>query len=255
MDPTKVAIRATTQDHLDIADIQDDLVILKDGGACLVIATTAINFGLLSEKEQEATIYAYSGLLNSLTFSIQIIVRSQRKDISSYLRLLEEAENKETRPKIKEQIRKYHAFISETVRKNEVLDKKFYLVLQMSSLELGVGQTLKTTFGPRKKTSLDIPYIVQKAKLNLNPKKDHLLRLLARLGLKGRQLNTQELIQLFFNIYNPEVQGQTIAPTQEYATPMVQTTFSPKPAANQNEPAASRSSIQDQINQLVKATA
>ena len=80
-DPAKIAIRASTQQHLDIEDIQDDLIILKDGSCCLVIAATAINFGLLSEREQDATIYAYAGLLNSLTFSIQIVIRSQRKDI------------------------------------------------------------------------------------------------------------------------------------------------------------------------------
>ncbi|MBM3205847.1 hypothetical protein FJZ41_03315, partial [Candidatus Shapirobacteria bacterium] len=64
-DPANIAIRASTQDHLEIEDIKDDLVILKDGSCALVLSTTAINFGLLSEKEQEATIYAYAALLNS----------------------------------------------------------------------------------------------------------------------------------------------------------------------------------------------
>lgn len=263
-DITKIAIRASTQDHLDIEDIKDDLVILKDGGACLVIETTAINFDLLSEKEQEATIFAYAGLLNSLTFPIQIVIRSQRKDISSYLHLLEEAEAKAPTDKIREQISKYRDFIHETVQKNEVLDKKFYIVIPLSSLEVDVTRAFKTSFGGRKKAKPDIGYILQKAKLNLFPKRDHLLRLLNRLGLKGRQLNTQELIQLFFNIYNPEVRGQIVGQTADYTTPMIQAETSSAPAASlpssppapptAQEKPKTEESIQDQIKSLVRET-
>lgn len=220
-DPTKIPIRASTQEHLDIEDVQDGIVILKDGSCCLVIATTAINFGLLSEKEQEATIYAYAGLLNSLTFSIQIVLRSQRKDISGYVKLVKQAEEKETKKEIKAQIEKYRQFIEETVAKNEVLDKKFYFVIPMSALELGVKQALTSAFAI-KKLPFDKNYILQKAKTNLYPKRDHILRQLARLGLKGRQLNTQELIQLFFNIYNPEISGQQLTTSEQYQRPMVE---------------------------------
>lgn len=221
LDPTKIPIRASTQEHLDIEDIQDGIVILKDGSCCLVIATTAINFGLLSEKEQEATIYAYAGLLNSLTFSIQIVLRSQRKDISGYIKLVKRAEEKETKKEIKVQIQKYRQFIEETVAKNEVLDKKFYIVIPMSALELGVKQALTSAFAI-KKLPFDKDYILQKAKTNLYPKRDHILRQVARLGLKGKQLNTQELIQLFFNIYNPEIKGQQLTTTEQYQRPMVE---------------------------------
>jgi len=220
-DPTKIPIRASTQEHLDIEDIQDGIVILRDGSSCLVIATTAINFGLLSEKEQEATIYAYAGLLNSLTFSIQVVLRSQRKDISGYVKLIKRVEEKETKKEIKIQIQKYRQFIKETVAKNEVLDKKFYIVIPMSALELGVKQALTSAFAI-KKLPFDKDYILQKAKTNLYPKRDHILRQVARLGLKAKQLNTQELIQLFFNIYNPEVKGQQLTTTEQYRRPMVE---------------------------------
>lgn len=236
-DPAKIAIRASTQEHLDIEDIQDDLLILKDGSCCLVIVTTAINFGLLSEKEQEATIYAYAGLLNSLTFSIQIVIRSQQKDISAYLKLLEQAEAKETKAKIKEQIKKYYQFIQETVQKNRVLDKEFYLVIPMSALELGVAKTLTATFTPKRGLPFEKTYILERAKVNLYPKRDHLLRLLSRLGLKGRQLTTQELIQLFFNIYNPGTPSGAVPKTDQYQTPLVQ---------------SGQSTIRQQINNLVK---
>lgn len=225
LDPTKIPVKASTQEHLDIEDVQDGVVILKDGSCCLIIATTAINFGLLSEKEQDATIYAYAGLLNSLTFSIQIVVRSQRKDISGYLKLIQRAEEKEAKKEIKTQIQKYRRFIEETVAKNEVLDKKFYLVIPMSALELGVKQALTSTFS-RKGLPFDKDYVLQRAKTNLYPKRDHILRQLNRLGLKGKQLNTQELIHLFFNIYNPESKGQQLVATEQYQTPMVEPAMS-----------------------------
>ncbi len=247
-DPAKIAIRASTQEHLEIEDIQDGIVILKDGSCCLVLATTAINFGLLSEKEQEATIYAYAGLLNSLNFTIQIVIRSARKDVSHYLSLLEEREEKEKRQLIKGQIASYRQFIQETVQKNNVLDKKFYLVIPMTSLELGVTKTLKKTAARQKNLPFDKSYLLQQAKINLYPKRDHLLRQLSRLGLKTHQLNSQELIRLFFDIYNPESGGQQMTDSKQYQTPLVKAAFTPKP---ENPPPQEESSILNQISNLV----
>jgi hypothetical protein len=229
MDPARIAVRASTQDHLEIEDIQDGIVILKDGGACLLMGVTSINFDLLSEREQEAAIWSYAALLNSLNFPIQIFIRSQQKDITSYLKLLQERAIKETRPLIKEQIVKYAKFVKETVQKNNVLDKKFYLVIPMSALETGLVGTVKERLLPGKKLPFDVKYILEKAKINLNPKRDHTLRLLGRLGLKGRQLDTSELIKLFFEIYNPESPGQQAMETRQYQTPLVQTQNLAKP--------------------------
>jgi len=266
-DSAKIAIRASTQEHLDIEDIKEGIVILKDGGAALILATTAINFGLLSEKEQEATIFAYASLLNSLTFPVQIVVRSSLKDISSYIRLIEEQEAKEKRRLIREQLGKYKVFVQETVQKNKVLDKKFYIVIPMSSLELGVTKTLITGLTGRKTLPFDKDYILQKAKVNLYPKRDHLLRLLNRLSIKGRQLETQELIKLFFDIYNPESLGQQVITTEQYQAPLVQSTVKAKPASapvqpkqeevseakdSQTSRMPTEESVRDQIDNLVK---
>jgi len=236
-DPTKIAIKASTQEHLEIEDILEGVVILKNGSSCLIIGTTAINFGLLSEKEQEATIFAYAALLNSLTFPIQIFIRSTRKDITSYLALLAEREAKEKRQLMKEQITKYKEFIQKTVQKNNVLDKKFFLIIPMNALELGLnkGSIQKnlppllafSPFGKKKKQApvLDKEYIVQQAKINLYPKRDHLLRQLSRLGLKAHQLSNHELVRLFYDIYNPESAGQQMADVSQYQTPMVKAVF------------------------------
>lgn len=204
MDSTKVAIRGSTQDHLEIADIREDLVVMKDGSVALIITVAAVNFGLLSEREQEAMIYAYAGLLNSLNFAVQIVIRSQQKDISHYLSLLEDEEKKQANPLIANQIKNYREFIGQTVKENNVLDKKFYFVVPFSSLELGVtsaaGGLLKR--GP-KQLPYPIATVLEKAKVALYPKRDHILRQVGRLGLRAKQLTTPELIELFYEVYNP----------------------------------------------------
>lgn len=196
-------IKASTQEFLDIEDIADDLVLLSDGSCVMIVETTAVNFGLLSEKEQEALIYAYAGLLNSLSFPIQIYLRSKQKDISAYVKLLEEAEIKQTNPKLAARIKNYRQFVSATVKERNVLDKKFYLVIPFSALELGAASIT----GALGKKGLPYPkkYILNRAKTVLLPKRDHLIRQLGRLGLKGTQLTAQKLVDLFHDIYNPEV--------------------------------------------------
>lgn len=205
MDLSKTAIRGSTQEHLEIADIRDDLILQKDGSVALVLQVSAINFRLLSEKEQEAIIFAYAGFLNSLNFAVQITIRSQQKDISHYVSLLEAEERKQTNPLLKNQIAKYRDFIKQTVKENNVLDKKFYLVIPFSSLELGVQSATKSLL-PKKEGTLPLPpeTIIETARTALAPKRDHVLRQLSRLGLRTKQLTTSELIKLFYEIYNQE---------------------------------------------------
>lgn len=220
--PAEPPIRASTQDFLDIEDIQDDLVILKTGACALVLQVTAVNFGLLSEGEQDALIYAHAGLLNSLSFPIEIVIRSKRKDISSYLRLLKDQEARLKKPVLVEQMRKYREFVETTVRENQVLDKKFYVSIPFSTLEMGIAPTLSQTFKPQKGLPFSKPHILVQAKTNLAPKRDHLMRQFQRLGLKCRQLTTQELLQLFYSLHNPESIGQNFASSKDYASPLVQ---------------------------------
>lgn len=219
--PAQVPIRASTQEHLDIEEVKDDLVVLGGGSCCLVCQTTAVNFDLLSEAEQEATIFAYASLLNSLSFPIQILIRSQQKDVSGYLNLLAIQEKKVIGEKLRQQIRGYRDFVEKTVREKEVLDKKFYIIVPFSALELGPASVLKT--GGR-----GLPYpletILQRAKTNLYPKRDHLIRQFSRLGLQLKPLNTQELIKLFYNIYNPEATGfEEFVSSSEYQAPILST--------------------------------
>ena len=220
--PAKTPIRTSTQQFLEIEDIQNDIVLLKNGACALVLQVTAINFSLLSEGEQDALIYAYASLLNSLSFPIQIVVRSKKKDISSYLQFLKNQESKIKKPALLEQMKKYRQFVETTVKENRVLDKKFYISLPFSPLELGVSSTLAQTFKPQKGLPLPKLHILERAKTNLYPKRDHLIGQLGRLGLKAEQLPTQKLLELFYNIYNPESTGQNFVASKDYATPLVQ---------------------------------
>lgn len=214
-------ITSSTQDHLDIEDIRDNMVILKDGSCCFLLQTTAVNFSLLSEAEQDAIIYSYAGLLNSLTFPIQIVVTSQKKNIASYLSLLAAQRQKITNPLLKQQLEKYHAYIQKTVAENEVLDKKFYLVIPFSALELGISSSLSASLKKSTALPMDKATIITRAKNSLVPKRDHILKQLVRIGLKAKQLTTPELIKLFFTYYNPDSGNIEFDESGNYDAPVV----------------------------------
>jgi hypothetical protein len=221
MSAQKAPIKASTQKFLQLKAIEDDLVILKNNGCCLIIQTTSINFGLLSEKEQEATIFAYAHFLNSLAFQIQICIHSRQKDISSYLELINQQLNKQQNNKLKERTKNYHQFIKNIVKQNKILDKDFFIIITYAGLEL-------------KKTSNQA--LLEKAKLNLYPKRDHLIEQLQRIGLHGRQLTNKELVELFYNLYNPEGSGLRFAVPQQYTSTLVESTKQIKPSAPATAP-------------------
>lgn len=179
---------STTQQHLLISDIKDDILLLKDGGGCLVMQTSAVNFGLLSEREQMAIIYAFAQMLNSLSFAIQIVIHSERLNISSYLDLLDRAQATQTNSLLSAMMTSYREFIQTTIKEQEVLDKKFYIIIPLSKLELGIIPTREALY--------------QKVKTVLLPRRDQVIRQLNRVGLKAIQLQSKELLELFFNIYN-----------------------------------------------------
>ncbi|MBI4035674.1 hypothetical protein HY383_01870 [Candidatus Daviesbacteria bacterium] len=180
----------TTQGHLAIADIFENILILKDGGGALVLQVSAVNFGLLSSREQIAIISSFAQMLNSLSFCIQIVIHSERLNISSYLQLLDNAKKAQTNPLLSQMISEYKQFIQTTIKENDVLDKKFYLVIPLSSLELGLT--------PSKEN------LQQKIKTVLLPRRDQVIRQLSRVSLRATQLTRQKLIELFYDIYNGE---------------------------------------------------
>ena len=219
--PTTAPIRATTQEFLEIEDIENDLVILKNGGAAMLIETSAVNFGLLSEEEQDALIYAYAAFLNSLSFELQIVIISKKMDISSYIAEITSEENRQTNPAVKDQLNKYRQFIVSIVKENKVLEKRFYFVIPFSSLELGAKSALPS-LGKKAKFNYAKDYIISRARASLIPRKDHVLRQMARIGLRGRQLNTQELVELIYGIFNPTTGKAQLGDAQGYTKPLVE---------------------------------
>ena len=209
------AIKASTQEHLDIYTIANDSLILKDGSCAVVLKTTALNFDLLSEEEQDAIMYAYAGLLNSLTFPVEILIRSQRKDISAYLEFLDTRIQQTPSQKVKEQVIQYRRFVKSLVKDKRVLEKHFYIIIPFSTLELGLTTSAFNPLSKRPdKPPFDLDYILEKASITLNPRRDHLIHQFARIGLKTHQLTTPELTTLFHTIYNPETTHTNI-PTHD----------------------------------------
>lgn len=222
-------MNSTTQDHLDIADIKDNFVILKNGTVCVVIQTTAVNFDLLSEIEQDAIIAAFSMLLNSITFPIQIVIRSRKLDISKYVEKVRKVEMKVTDPLLKHQAEAYRKFVQEVIKVNEVLDKKFYVVIPSGPSRVGEEGAgafdwfMKLLGTQNKRVSVNVEKVLQDGKIELSPRIDHTIKEFNRIGIKTKQLTTQELVELYFDIYNPStVYGQRIRTNvEDYKTAIV----------------------------------
>lgn len=244
MSKTGDKIKASTQGHLDIDDITDDLIILKNGWVAMVMSTTAVNFDILSEAEQDATIYAYGAFLNSLTFPLQTLIRSKRADITAYYQHLVDAERDQPNPDLKVQMKKYREFIQSTVQQKTILDKRFYFVLHFSSLEMGVKSFKKTDVANSKSKVA----LIADARVVLAPKRDHIVKQTARLGLFSKQLSTQELIELFYDIYNPAPTGtqRVILDAESYTSPLVEPAI--ETPAPQPEMVAPMPSVQGQDN-------
>lgn len=180
--------KATTQKFIEILDIIDNVVLLASGNACLVIEVQATNFALLSQEEQNAKVLSYSSLLNSLSFPIQVFIRSKKIDISSYLRLLDDEVQKSQNQLLKNQIKLYKDFVQELVKVNAVLDKKFYIAIPYTGLEGGIYMSRNNFF--------------LSAKAKLATKAESLHAMLRRMNLSAKTLNKEDLVKLFHEIYN-----------------------------------------------------
>ena len=207
-------IHATTQRFTEVEDIVDDIVLFQGGSAALIIEVTATNFALLSAEEQDSKIYSYAALLNSLSFPIQIIVRSKKLDISSYLKLLDVQAKAIQNDLLANQIRLYRDFVQELVKVNTVLDKKFYVCIPYSYMEKGVGAMAT---GDRKNTK---SAFLEQAKTALHSKAEGIHSQVARLNLRAKTLEKEELIKLFYETYNDQ-SVETNQITDNLRTPIV----------------------------------
>lgn len=200
---TRSKVTSSTQDHLAIRDIIDDLIITKTNSVALVIQTNAVNFALLSEQEQINKISGFAGLLNSLSFPIQILITTRRIDITKYLEFLKNQENNTMTKELKEQLAIYQRFVKNLIVQNDVLDKNFYIVIShygsgnvTNPIQIAKAQNTGVMYNKRN--------LIEKGKAQLYFKRDHILKQIRRMGLTGTQLETSKLIDLFYDLYNTE---------------------------------------------------
>ncbi len=200
--------KATTQSFIEIEDVRDDILLFKDYSAATVLEVGAVNFWLLSAEDQMSMIYTYGSLLNSLSFPVQIVIMSKRMNISLYIDYLNARIDNQKNQIIKQRLTDYREFIKSIVKKNSVLEKRFFFAIPFNPLEMGTSGLQAKKYGKE--------YIYSRAKTSLYPKRDHLLRLLAKVGLKPTIMQQQELTELFYNFYNPSATGKQLAPISTY---------------------------------------
>ncbi|KKQ38883.1 MAG: hypothetical protein US54_C0001G0008 [Candidatus Roizmanbacteria bacterium GW2011_GWA2_37_7] len=200
--------KSTTQSFIEIDEIKDDIMLMRDYSAVTIIEVGAVNFWLLSTEDQMSMIYMYGSLLNSLSFPVQIVIISKMMNISSYLEYLESKIDTQRNEIIRSRLEEYREFIKMIVKKNTVMEKRFFFAVPFNPLEMGVSGVKAKNYGKE--------YIFNRAKTSLYPKRDHLLRLLAKVGLKPSVLQQQEMTELFYNIYNPSNVGKQLAPVDSY---------------------------------------
>lgn len=198
----------STQTYLRIAEIREDTLVLKNGGIRSILKVSSINFNLKSEDEQNAIIYSYQGFLNTLDEPIQIVVRSKKLDIDNYLDDLREKSSKQTNALLQKQTIEYVEYIQKLVEFADIMSKDFYVVVpqdpfrskDQNFLEKFFGFiNAKDSFAQIKQRRDEFDELKKKLAQRVNSVKIGL----ENCGLKVEELNTKDLIRLFYEINNP----------------------------------------------------
>jgi hypothetical protein len=195
----------STQKYLNILTVRDGLAVMKDGGLRLVLKVSSINFALKSEEEQNALIGQYQGFLNGLKFQMQVVMQSRRIDLYNYLRYLREEMQKQTNDMIRLHMEDYIGYIERLIAKANIMDKKFFVVVPYFPSGIQKTTIIDKILGAAK--SGEIHYTTEQFKKyqqELKERADLIIGGLGALGLRVETLNTQEVVELLYSIYNPE---------------------------------------------------
>lgn len=203
----------STQNSLQIAEIRDGIVIMNDGSFRSVIMVKSINFDLMSSQEQEAVEFSYQGFLNSLYFPIQIFIRSQKVDLRPYIDRLDKIRSEHDNMLLALLMEDYVGFIADLSQQTNIMDKKFYVIIPyfpVADLTKALTQS-KNFFGGLKGLFNNKEQHVTVNEADLNKAKDELrnrvqaaLAGLMQCSIQGLPLDTQELIELYYDTYNPD---------------------------------------------------
>lgn len=199
-------ISATTQNFLDIAEIKDDTVVMKDGTLRAVLLASSINFALKSEDEQNAVVESYISFLNNLAFTLQIVIQSRELDIENYLEFLKSKEKEQTNKLLKLQTGEYIEYIKELTSLGKIMNKRFYIVVPYNALSdkkknflSQLSEALKPATSIKLKEKTFLRYQEM-----LDRRIDSVAGGLESMGINVVRLDTQSLIELYYRTYNPE---------------------------------------------------
>lgn len=201
--------KAATQLHLRIAEIRDNTVVLKNGGLRAVLRVSSMNFNLKSEAEQNSIIYSYQSFLNTLEFPIQIVIRSRKLDLDKYIEKLRGIAEKQTNPLLQKQTTDYSDYIQRLIEYADIMEKDF-LVVVPTDPPRSSSQNFVEKFWGRMHPADTVSSVrkrhqeFEELRRNLGQRTSSISAGLENCGLKVEQLDTKELISLFYQIYNPE---------------------------------------------------
>lgn len=197
----------STQQFVDIEDIRDGVIVLKNGSLRRVLMVAGINFELKSEDEQNIIISTYQNFLNTLNFSVQFVIHSRKLNIDAYLEKLAERKNQENNELLKNQISEYVEFIRSFVEQNAVMAKTFFTVVPYDPIVIPTGgkKFLEMFKFGKKITSMQTEQTLEQKIQQLDHRTDQVINGLTQIGLRVAPLNNEELIELFYNLYNPSV--------------------------------------------------
>ncbi len=208
--PDKLAknkVRVSTQEHLDITEIKDDLVIMRDGTLRAVLLVSSINFSLKSEDEQNAVISSYVSFINSIDFPLQIVVQSRELNIDSYIEFLKKREKEQVNQLLKIHTAEYIDYINELTSLGKIMNKRFYLVIPYNPLtdkRKGFFNLLLEAIKPATALTLR-EKTFKRYKEMLNRRLESVYGGMESIGVGIARLDTQALIELYYQSYNPDV--------------------------------------------------
>lgn len=196
-----------TQRFLDIEEITNDMVLMRDGTVRGVLLVSSINFALKSEEEQEATIQSYMTFLNGLEYPIQIVIQSRKMNIDDYMDSLVEQERRTTNDLLRNQIGDYRNFVKELVVLGEIMQKRFYVVVPydpVTNKRKGFFTRLGEAVAPAAAAKLNAKQMADRIE-QLSRRMDITIGQLGSMGLDAKRLDTEALIELYYTVYNPDI--------------------------------------------------
>lgn len=205
----KGAPAASTQLHLNIAEIKDNTVVLKNGGLRAILQTSSVNFNLKSEEEQNSIIYAYQSFLNSLDFPIQIVIQSRKLDIDKYIENVKEAAQKHENPLLKKSTLEYADYIQKLVEYADIMEKNFYVIVPFDPYRAQSMNPLEKFM--QSISAQDSIDNIKRRHREFDELNKHLGERVSSVktgleacNLRVAQLTTSQLIELLYRLYNPE---------------------------------------------------